>query len=172
VTEVPEVWHQIPGYEGWYEASTYGRIRRRDNDVPGKVLRGVLMKKKGRLKVTLSVNNTRKDHFVHSLVAAAFLGSKPPQLEVNHIDGDKLNNASFNLEYVTRKQNREHASKNELYACVKLTKEKVVEILDCYGTVSNLALAERYGVAPCTICNIGRGRVWKWVHEEWLGRAA
>lgn len=49
-----------------------------------------------------------KTHYVHRLVCEAFFG--PSELPVNHIDGNPLNNALYNLEYVTSKANHIHAS--------------------------------------------------------------
>lgn len=57
----------------------------------------------------------RKHKTIHSLVAAAFLGPRPDGCDVNHIDGDKTNNAASNLEYVTRKENMQHAMATGLW---------------------------------------------------------
>lgn len=54
-----------------------------------------------------------KIHYTHRLVAEAFLTTDKNQC-VNHIDGNKLNNHYTNLEWVTFKQNSEHASKTGL----------------------------------------------------------
>jgi len=42
---------------------------------------------------------------VHDLIARSFLGKKPKNYDVDHIDGEKKNNAPSNLRYVTRSQN-------------------------------------------------------------------
>lgn len=49
--------------------------------------------------------------YVHALVARTFKGTRPDGMEVNHIDGDRSNNAEENLEYITPKGNQQHAFK-------------------------------------------------------------
>lgn len=61
------------------------------------------------LIVTLKHNNKRRTVCVHRLVAEAFLGECPRGKEVNHKDGNKLNNHHSNLEYVTSSENKKHA---------------------------------------------------------------
>jgi hypothetical protein len=54
-------------------------------------------------------SGVRKTYKVHRLIAEAFLGIPLPKMEVNHKDGNKLNNNAFNLEWVTRSENQQHA---------------------------------------------------------------
>lgn len=56
----------------------------------------------------------RKMVSVHSLVAHAFIGPRPPGLQINHIDADRTNNHFSNLEYVTGSENMQHAVKHGL----------------------------------------------------------
>ena len=56
----------------------------------------------------------RKRYYVHCLVAEKFLGPRPMGMDVNHKDGNKLNNRIENLEYATRSRNRLHYYR-ELY---------------------------------------------------------
>ena len=111
-----------------YELSQQGQSSRKIAPVIGvsqtvicKILRGAAYKpaknrilvpacrSDGYLFVTLSVNGKHSHKTVHSMVATAFLGHRPPRCHVNHKDGNKLNNAVENLEYVSRKGNAQHA---------------------------------------------------------------
>ena len=64
---------------------------------------------KGYYRVTFSHNHKRKSYFVHRLVAQAFLDNYSDDLQVNHIDGNKLNNLASNLEMVTIQENITHS---------------------------------------------------------------
>ena len=63
----------------------------------------------GYMQVGLSIDGKTATRYVHGLVAEAFLGLRPTGYDVNHIDGDKANNAVLNLEYCTRSENHRHA---------------------------------------------------------------
>jgi hypothetical protein len=56
-----------------------------------------------------------KTHLIHSIVAKYILGERPHGLCVNHIDGNKLNNAPVNLEYITLAENTKHSMKMGLH---------------------------------------------------------
>lgn len=89
-------WMPIPGYEGFYEASSEGEIRR----VGGEIL----SKYKGKyFTVALSVNGRPKTKAVHRLVAAAFKGVS--KLVVDHDNNDRYDNRECNLFYRTQREN-------------------------------------------------------------------
>lgn len=105
-----EKWINITWTNNIYAVSNEGRVR--SNNCPrkdGRVCKETVLKtwvgNHGYQTVALRVNGKYKRCTVHSLVAEFFLGPKPKGTEVDHIDGDKLNNTANNLQYITRKQN-------------------------------------------------------------------
>lgn len=70
--------------------------------------------KDGYLRVVLCNNGNKTYENIHSLVAQQFIGDIASPYVINHIDGNKINNAIDNLEIVTVKENTEHAHKNGL----------------------------------------------------------
>lgn len=104
-----------PAIRGWYEVSNLGRIRSVDRmTADGRRWRGKLIKQHldgGKyLMFCASINGKKRNPCTHILVAKAFLGPRPKGKVVNHKDGDNLHNVALNLEYVTRKENQEHAA--------------------------------------------------------------
>ena len=96
-----ENWKPIEGYEGLYEISDQGRV---------KSLRSQLIMRQdlgnsGYGRVQLSKDGYKRRYLVHRLVAFAFCSGYKEGLEVNHVDGNRLNNAAKNLEWVTRSMN-------------------------------------------------------------------
>ena len=70
--------------------------------------------KSGYPKYGLSINGKHITKYCHRLIAELFLENKENKKEVNHIDGNKLNNCITNLEWVTRGENIKHAFDNGL----------------------------------------------------------
>lgn len=106
-----ERWLPIRGFEGFYSVSDLGRIRRDARGPrtrPGKILASPPTKW-GYKSPVLSACGRRRRIVVHVEVALAFLGPRPAGMQINHINGVKADNRAANLEYVTRKENRDHA---------------------------------------------------------------
>ena len=97
----------VPGYEGLYEVSDTGivvgieRTIKTNTGIERRIKRRemiIRLTNRGYLSVRLSRNGENKPFLVHRLVAAAF-HPNPDQLpQVNHIDGNRLNNNASNLE--------------------------------------------------------------------------
>lgn len=107
-----EIWKDIPGYEGLYQASDLGRIRSLDRLAwTGKgyrLSRGKILSQSGHsggyLKVALTPPSEKaKIYYVHRLIASAFLGES--DLTVNHKNENKHDNRICNLEYMSRVDN-------------------------------------------------------------------
>src|SRR5262249_43230951 len=102
-----EVWRAIPDWEGYYEASDLGRIRRSAGSPRCKEARilspGIWGY--GYEHVHLRKAGQKADYSVHRLVAAAFLGPIPEGMTVNHVGGNKANNCIDNLEVLTPREN-------------------------------------------------------------------
>jgi hypothetical protein len=87
-------------------------------------------------RVSLYSNNERYRKFVHRLVAESFVPGFDYGLDVNHIDGNKRNNYEENLEWVTRRENIQHAWRTGLSQSGKAKKVIVVETGDVFNSVN------------------------------------
>lgn len=105
-----ELWQDIPGYEGLYEASTYGRIR---NKKSGRILTPSVSEY-GYCCTAFSVNGKRINVRVARIISQTFL-PKPQeeQTQVNHKDENKLNNRVENLEWCDCKYNINYGTHKE-----------------------------------------------------------
>lgn len=117
-----ERWRSVLEFEGVYEVSDLGRVKRvraGQGCRPGRILRDA-ENGHGYRVVSLWRENRGHMRLVHVLVAGAFLGLKPDGMDVNHKDGNKANNAASNLEYLTRSGNNEHAYRTGLRSVTAL----------------------------------------------------
>ncbi len=100
--EPDEIWKKIP--DSNYEISNMGRIK---NVVSGKFM--AFSMGRGYLRTGLSINGKSKSYRIHVLVAEYFIGKRPNKNVINHKDGNRLNNKSSNLEYITQSENILHS---------------------------------------------------------------
>ena len=117
---------------------------------------------KGYLRVVLG----GKRYFVHRLVAEKFIPNPEEKEQVNHIDGNKLNNRASNLEWVTNTENRKHAVEHGLHMSgedcpwAKLTKNDVL-FIRAHPEIDEWDLADVLNVSVSTIHGIRTYRSWK-----------
>lgn len=135
-----EIWKDVKGYEGFYQISNLGNVRRlKVWDVNKKGYRERVRKlsptsngKGGYLIVGLMKGGRRKNHYVHRMVAEAFIENPNNYPQVNHIDYDRKNNNAKNLEWCTSRQNTihsiEHMRKPRPAAPLGVAKERYI----CY----------------------------------------
>lgn len=118
-----EIWKEIPGFEGKYMASSFGRIMSLNfRGVSGrKTILKQSMDRYGYPKCSLYRNGKQMYFTVHRLVLSAFSPNVEEKPEINHINGDKSDNHIGNLEWVTCSENMRHAYRNGL---ISKTSEK------------------------------------------------
>lgn len=115
-----ERWHDIFGYEGFYQISDHGRVKSLARTRKGakngicKVSERIMKPhtdKYGYLVIALSKNGKMKYFTIHRLVALMYRPNVFPMFtdQVNHIDGNKLNNHYTNLEWCSHEYNQREA---------------------------------------------------------------
>lgn len=118
-----EFWKDIPGYEGFYQASNLGRVksmfRKNVHHPRNKFIRTKVLKQtknsRGYLAVTLCKDNLEKRWNVHHLIALTFLNHSTinSELVIDHIDGVKINNQLKNLQVITQRENSSKYQQNK-----------------------------------------------------------
>lgn len=103
-------WKTITGNEN-YKISECGRVY--SNHVNREMKTYII--NSGYKAIKLANNGESKSELIHRLVAKEFCEGYSPELDVNHIDGNKLNNHYSNLEWVTRKENIHHNMKRGVF---------------------------------------------------------
>lgn len=168
---IREEWVDIIGYENMYQVSNTGNVRSLDRvtkTVSGqRIYKGRILSlaehSAGYLVVNLRLGaKGGVVHYVHRLVAAAFL--EKSKLFVNHKDLDKKNNSIDNLEYVSNKENLLHAYKNGVKVGKTILDAKQrKEIRELRKTGIKLkVLANKYNVSESAISEVYRGTTWGW----------
>jgi hypothetical protein len=151
-----ENWKDIQDYEDLYEVSSTGKIRRKERTLVyknGKIFHyklkelTLLTGKDGYLKINLHKNSKLRTFRVNRLVAIHFIPNPSNLSQVNHEDGNKLNNNDWNLKWCDTYQNLSHSYETGLKK-IKLTKGQVVEIKDMYKNtkLTQKQIGIKYGV--------------------------
>ena len=110
-----EIWRQIPGYNGMYSVSSFGRIKSYKTQKTGVLLKPYADPTNGYSYVNLRKDGKVYHRRLHKLIVMAFYPSSVNEgydklTTIDHKDGDKSNNRLDNLEVCTQKENNRRAS--------------------------------------------------------------
>lgn len=169
-----EIWKDVVGYEGLYQVSDMGRVKRLGNTprcTKDRMRRLCVSKKGAYLVCVLSKDGVHKTPFVHRLVAEAFIPNPQNLPCINHKDENKRNNRVENLEWCTVEYNDNYGTRNER-VCEKISK-KVCRV-DGNGNVLEVFAsscdADRRGYTGSAIrrCCAGQQRIHAGYHWRYL----
>lgn len=172
-----EIFKDIPGFIGYYQASSYGRIlslartRIGSGGLPVAVKERFIKFKKdkdGYLSCTLSKDGKHHDKRIHRIVAESFIPNVENKKQVNHIDTNKANNRVDNLEWNTDQENKNHCRKTILkdykgskHVLSKITEQDVIEIRMLYSMgVPQVKIAPVYGITQSQVSYIVLRKQW------------
>ena len=136
-----EQWKEIKGYEGLYEVSNTGKVRS-VLLTTGRRPRELKLHMRGFYQFVglYDKEGKRKQYSIHRLVAEMFISNPNNKPQVNHLDGNKLNNYVSNLEWVNNSENQKHAFKNKLQNSNHCTRKvKCIELDKTYNSIVECA---------------------------------
>lgn len=169
IQDKKEIWKDIKGYKGLYQVSNLGRIK--------SIKKEYIFKENkngnGYRIVTLTKNKIEKSFSVHQLVANHFIPNSNNLPQVNHKDGNKMNNDVDNLEWCTQSDNMKHAYLNKLE--IKNGKKVVqfdldMNIIKVWDKITNAE--KELGISHgkiCMVCqkkrNKAGGYIWRYYEK-------
>lgn len=168
-----EQWKHVVGYEGFYEISNIGRVKRlpRLSHQIATIVNPILTPY-GYFICSLGKNKKHRNYFIHRLVAIAFIENPRNCSDVNHLDGDRKNYKLENLEWCTRGENHKHAFRTGLRhqngdknQSRKLNSRHVKEIVSRYtpNVYTREMICQDYHIDISTVRDILNGESWSTV---------
>lgn len=177
---ITEQWKAIPSYEGIYEVSDCGNVKRiaawtGRNRIPRKnsTLKPIIGHY-GYKRVALYRDRKLKKFFIHRLVCAAFIGEIPSGREINHKNGNGGDNRLENIEVVTKSQNHQHKLNvlgykpphGSKHWKSKITENDVLKIRAMRQAGATLPeICSLFSISVGTACWIANGKSWQHVTE-------
>ena len=174
-----EIYKDIEDFVDYYQVSNSGKYKRLSRVVPHAYNSTKFLKEKiltlrisnaGYYGATLHKDGKVIQRFIHREVAKAFIPNPLGLPEVNHIDGNRLNNNVWNLEWTDRIGNIRHAikiglmnSSGENNKNHKLTQKQVNEIREALKIKKvgiGIELSKKYNVSRSVISNIKNNKRW------------
>jgi hypothetical protein len=175
----PEVWKDVEGYEDIYQISNHGNFKslkrlitynntisymRPEQNVTLKLPNGARY-----YQVILYKNAKNKLKRIHQLVANAFVSNVEHKNQVNHIDGNKLNNYFLNLEWVTSSENMIHSchvlNQNvDVFVHNSKLTQLEVEFIRNNPQIFASTLAKKFNVSTTAVYNVKKYKSYKFAN--------
>lgn len=162
----------VPIEDGKYYISNYGRVKTltRANNIE-KIIKSRIIRSTGYLTTSLVLNSGRKWVFIHRLIADHFIPNPNKLPQVNHKNGIKTDNRIENLEWVTAKENINHAHSigimrgrpGECNPNTKLTDIQAMEVFLSQEIPINIAI--KYNISRSIVYAIKSKRSWRHIHK-------
>lgn len=159
---------EIQEFGGKYFVSDDGFVLNREM----KVLKPSINHRTGYCQQNLSKDGRVVMRYLHRLVAEHFLTKPDFPCEVNHIDGNKQNNAVQNLEWVTRSENVSHAYRSGLRETTSVVAfTKTGEFVEAFESVKEAAkfcnVSYNAGISRCLagVAKTAHGYIWRYAKE-------
>ena len=156
-----ELWLPVKGFPR-YEVSSEGRIR---NVKTGRIMK-LQDNTRGYKQVCLRDESGQHIQRVHRVVADAFYDGDHTGRDVNHIDGNKSNNAVSNLEFCTRSENINHAFQTGLKRPSRQMRIRIIETGVAYDSIRECARAIGGNQSAICKCLTGKEKSCKGYHFE------
>lgn len=173
-----EIWKDIPGFEGFYQASTHGQVRslprqhqisikgtQAIRSIKGRMLRPNVHKKTGYATVFLSRPGLKKSYLIHRLILKTFIGPPEDKQEGCHGNGIRTDNRLENLRWDTKKGNHADMIIHGTRPLGSARHNKVLteaQVLEIYWSDKTGAdLSREFGIATAHVSNIRLGQIWK-----------
>lgn len=181
--ELKEIWKDIKGYEGLYQISNFGRIKK----VPTNKILSIWINDKGYKSISLWKNKKHNSFQIHRLLALHFIPI-PDQLKnidlhklsINHKDENKLNNDLDNLEWCTQEYNLSYGTARQRMINNRSIKISQFDLdgnfIKVWNNLTQLKRELNYNPGGIIGCCTGRnnrtayGYIWRyWSNEHKIG---
>ena len=167
-----EEWRDVPGFEGYYVVSNNGMVKsirkflkRKGGLFESEFQRKISKRPDKYMSLTLAKDKVKTSHLLHRIVATCFVKNDNPEekTQVNHINGNKGDNRSINLEWVSHSQNIRHAyrtglnksKRGEENPLSKITNAQARDIFKDERCARKIA--EEYKISKTLVYDIKRG---------------
>lgn len=172
-----ELWNRVKGWEDKYLISNTGKLKSLNGKFSKQHPNGYItvgcIGQSGYREVTLRKPGVLEKFRIHTLVGNEFV-EKPISIKrlcINHVDGNKLNNNDWNLEWITLGDNVRHAVKlglmdfkGEKHPGVKMTEEMVIDIRRMrMAGITHEQISRSFGISRRQIGDIINGVNWGWL---------